>query len=107
MAESEKVKLGLLLFELGELFKNPPITIDYFDWTDRVDHVMDEIGRVSVQVFERIEALVSLVVLKAKEHVDDIDGDAMGNEIEQSSIRYYEQVGFLTSEINTIKGLNM
>ncbi|MBI3211279.1 MAG: hypothetical protein HYZ47_01150 [Simkania negevensis] len=102
---STRAKLSLLLFQLGELFKDPPTVLDYYDWSDNIDYILGEINQLSSTAFNRLEDLVIEAQRRGKQHVDDIDADEAPSVIEHSSYLYFEQVSFITSEINSIKSL--
>lgn len=103
--EASKNKLSLLLYQLSELMKNPPIVVDFYDWRDSVEITMDDIQDVAPYAHERLQDLVIEVVRRAEIHVDDLDRDALPTDKERSMHDYFAQVGFVTSEINALKSL--
>lgn len=103
--EASREKLQLLLFQLGEELKDPPIVIDIITWRENVEIAMEGIREVSPYVFERLEDLINEVIRLAQKHVMDIDNDLPPNEVEQSAMKYYQQVSIINSEINAIKSL--
>ncbi|MCB1110784.1 MAG: hypothetical protein KDK64_07350 [Chlamydiia bacterium] len=103
--DASKEKLQLLLFQLGEQLKDPPIVIDMYDWRETVEIIMTEIQEVAPIIYEQLEDLVVGAMRLAERHVSDLDRDASPKEIEQSSMEYFEQVAFVTSEVNRIKSL--
>ncbi len=103
--EASKEKLQLLLFQLGEQLKDPPIIIDLYDWSDTVEIIMKDIQGVSPYVHDRLEDLVNDAVRLANKHVMDLDKDAPPKDSEQSSMEYFEQIAFVASEIHAIRSL--
>jgi len=103
--EASKEKLQLLLFQLGETLKDPPVVIDIYSWRDSVEVIMEEIQKVSPYAYNMLEDLITETVRIANIHVSDLDRNAPPNEIEQSSMKYFEQVAFVNSEINNLKSM--
>ena len=103
--EASKTKLQVLLFQLAELLKDPPIVINLPDWRDNVEDVMDEIEGLSPYVRDHLDDLITEVIRRAEVHVDDLDREAAPNETERSYHEYFTQVAFVASEINAIKSL--
>ncbi|MCB1107671.1 MAG: hypothetical protein KDK76_06220 [Chlamydiia bacterium] len=102
---ASKEKLHILLYQLSEQLKNPPIVIDLHDWRESVEIIMKEIEEFSPYVFERLEDLVVEAIRLANIHVLDLDKEAPPKEVEHSAIEYQEQIAFVSSEINAIKSL--
>ncbi len=103
--EASKEKIQLLLFQLGELLKDPPIVINFLDWRDNVEDVMGEIKDLSPYVYDRLQDLIIEVARRAEVHVEDLDNEAVPNDTERSYHEYFAQAGFVASEINSIKSL--
>lgn len=101
--ETSKEKLRILLFQLSELLNDPPVVINFHDWTETVEDLMDEIEEFSSFVRNRLDDLVVEALKRANIHVEDLDNDAPPNQIERSAHEYYTQVAFVTSEINNLK----
>ncbi len=96
-------KLGILLFQLSELVKDPPTPIDFYDWRDNVSHVMKEIKAISLKSYDRLDDLVLAIERYGEQHVNDIENEVSPAEIAHSAERYFQQAAFLTSEINSLK----
>jgi len=103
--DASKEKLQLLLFQLGEQLKDPPIMIDLYDWIDTVEIIMKDIQEVSPYVHDRLDNLVTEAARLANKHVMDLDKDAPPKDSEQSAMEYFEQIAFVASEINAVKSL--
>ncbi len=103
--DSSKEKLQLLLFQLGEQLKEPPIMIDLYNWRDTVEIIMKDIQEVSPYVHDRLDALISEAMRLVHKHVMDLDRDISRKDSEQSAMDYFEQIAFVASEINAIKSL--
>ncbi len=103
--KAAKSKLQVLLFQLTELLKDPPIIINLPDWRDNVEGVLEEIGALSPDAYDRLQSLVAEAIRRAVAHVGDLDNEAAPNKTERSYNEYFTQVAFVTSEINAIKSL--
>ena len=103
--EATQTKLGLLLFQLGELAKDPPTTVDLYDWRFNLDHVMEEIKELAPDYHERLYDLVTAIQAQGEQHVTDIDAEEAPNVIAHSGQIYFEKVSILNSEINQLKSL--
>lgn len=103
--EASKEKMQLLLFQLSELLKDPPIVINLPDWRESVEDVMEEINELSSYAHDRLQDLVIEGVRRVEVHVEDLDSDAAPNKTESSAHEYYAQVAFINSEINALKSL--
>lgn len=103
--DTEKERLQVLLFQLSEQLKDPPLMIDLYDWRDTMEILMKEIKEISTFAYDRLDDLVNEAMRLAEKHVQDLDRDAPPKESEQSAMNYQEQIAFVTSEINTIKSL--
>ncbi|NGX51497.1 MAG: hypothetical protein K1060chlam2_01363 [Chlamydiae bacterium] len=101
--EATKTKLQLLLYQLGELLNEPPTTLDLPDWRDNVTYIMEEIRDISELAFNHLEDLVAEVVRLGEVHVADLDEDAPPKQTERTGYDYFKQVGFVSSEINSLK----
>lgn len=101
--QPSKEKLAVLLFQLSEQLKSPPVIIDFYDWREDVEYTLKEIKELSPFAFERLDDLVSEAIRIAALHVSNMDRDASPKELEQSSMDYHEQVAFVLSEINSVK----
>jgi len=106
MKESDPhTKLNHYLFQLSELIKSPPTVLDYHDWKSNVDFVMQEIHDLSDRAYEELEDLVTQLKRLGEDHVFRIDADEPPDVISRSSELYFEQVSYLTSEMNRLKGV--
>ena len=103
--DASKEKLQVLLYQLSEQLKDPPIMVNLNDWRDTVEFLMRDIQELSTYIHDRLEDLVDEAVRLAIQHVMDLDQDAPPKESEQSSMNYFEQVAFVSSEMNAIKSL--
>ena len=103
--DASKEKLQLLLFQLGEQLKDPPIMIDLYNWRDNVEIIMKDIQEVSPYVHDRLDDLINEAMRLANKHVMDLDRDISRRDSEQSAREYFEQIAFVASEINAIKSL--
>lgn len=103
--EPSKEKMQILLFQLGELLKDPPIVLNLADWRDSVEDVMDEIEGLSPYARDRLQDLVTEAIRRAEVHVDDLDSDAPPNKTEMSAQEYFAQIAFVGSEINALKSI--
>lgn len=101
--EEKRTKLNLLLFQLGEMVKDPPTVLDHYDWKNDLDYVMQEIRDISEEAYEKLYDIVLQVQRMGEEHIGDIDGDAAPNVTARSAELYFQQVAYLTSEINSLK----
>lgn len=101
--EAGETKLGLLLFQLGELVKDPPTTVDLYDWRYNIDHVMKEIKDLAPDYYEQLDDLVTAVQMEGERHVSDIDAEEAPNVIAHSGEHYFAKVAHLISEINRLK----
>ena len=98
-------KINTLLFELESLLNDPPLEIDLYSWINDVDHVMDKISENSPHAFSYLENLVLEAEKRAQEHVKNLDDEEEPHIIEESHNHYFEQVGFILSEINSLKSI--
>ncbi|QVL58336.1 MAG: hypothetical protein KFB93_04435 [Simkaniaceae bacterium] len=103
--EASKEKMQLLLFQLVELLKDPPIVINLQDWRDSVEDVIDEIEELSSFAYDRLQDLVAEAIRRAEVHVRDLDSDVPPQQTEKSYHEYFAQVAFVSSEINALKSL--
>lgn len=101
--EASKEKLRMLLFELSELLNDPPIVINFHDWRETVEDLMDEIKELSPFVQSRLDDLVIEALKRANIHVEYLDNDAPPSQTKKSAHEYYAQVAFVVSEINSLK----
>lgn len=105
-SEENKNQILGLLSQIAEMLKEPPIIIDFYDWREDLEQMMREIHSLSPHIHDRLDDLVSEAIRLGALHVNDIDKEEISpNEVEQSSINYYEQIAFINSEINSIKSL--
>jgi hypothetical protein len=77
--------------------------INYYDWRETIEDLMDEIAELSPSVRERLDDLVVEAFKRVHTHVEDLDSDALPTQIERSAHEYYAQVAFVISEINDLK----
>ncbi|MBF5058906.1 hypothetical protein [Candidatus Neptunochlamydia vexilliferae] len=103
--EAAKTKLQVLFFQLGELLKDPPDIMNLSDWRDNVEYALTEIHEISDSAYERLHMLAHEAINRAIIHVNHIDKDMPPDQLERSSAEYFEQVGFITSEINALKSM--
>ena len=103
--EASKIKLHLLLYQLSEHLKDPPVVIDLYDWRDNLDHLMEEIEELSPYAYQSLRDLVDQALRIATEHVSDLDKDLAPRELQNSSMNYNKQLAFVMSEINRLKSL--
>lgn len=103
--KATKAKLQLLLYQLGETLKDPPIMLDVIYWKDTVEETMKQIKMSSELAYNRLEDLVDEAVRRAEAHVIDLDNEDTGQELGRTSHEYFEQVAFVTSEINSLKSI--
>lgn len=103
--EATKQKLQVLLFQLGEIIKDPPTILDLSVWEDNIELVMDEIKEVCELAYDRLDDLVIEVIRRGEIHVKNVDEEMPPNEVEQTEHEYFQQVGFVTSEINSLKSI--
>jgi len=101
--EASKKQFNTLLFQLGELLNDPPVVIGLYGWMDDVDEVMEKIQKLSPEAYDRLEDLVSEAVQRANQHVSDIDAEADPKVLEHDSNLYFEEIAFVSSEINNLK----
>ena len=103
--KSTQEKLQILLYRLEETLKDPPIMLDIFIWKDAVEQTMKQIKEASELAYNRLEDLVDEAVRRAESHVVDLDNEQSFQEVERTSCEYFEQVAFVTSEINALKSI--
>lgn len=103
MQDENNHKLNLFLCQLGELIKEPPTVLNYYDWKSNIDYLMQEIHDVSDATYEKFNDLVAQVMEVGEEHVYFVDSDEPPNVISRSMEQYFKQVSYLTSEINSLK----
>jgi len=103
--EKKAKRLNLLLFQLGELVKDPPTALDIEDWKKNVEYVMQEIRDISDHVYDRLDDLVTEVVRIGEEHIHQIDMDEAPSVVARSGELYFTQIAYLNSEINMLKSL--
>lgn len=101
--EPSKEKFRMLLFQLGEMLNDPPIVINFLDWRETIEDLMEEIEELSPFAFGRLDDLVTEALRRAGTHVEDLDSDAAPGQIEKSEHEYFAQVAFVASEINDLK----
>jgi len=101
--EEQRSKLNVLLFQLGDLLKEPPTILDVHDWKNNIDYVMQEIREISSEAYEKLDDLVTQVWRLGEQHVYEIDSDEPPNVVAHSAEKYFEQVSYVTSEINSLK----
>lgn len=101
--EASKEKLRVLLFQLSELLNDPPIVINWLDWTETIEDLMDEIEELSSFARNRLDDLIVEALRRARVHVEDLDSEAPPTQTERSAHEYYAQVAFVSSEINDLK----
>jgi len=103
--EASKEALQLLLYQIMELLKAPPVVLDLPDWRENVEHVMNEIRKHSELAYDNLQDLVVEAVRRAEVHVQDFDEGAQPQQTERSSQEYFTQVGFISSEIHSLKSI--
>ena len=103
--EATRQKLQLLIFQLSEIINDPPTILDLADWEDNIEHVMNEIKDVSEMAYDRLDDLVIEVVRRGEIHVKDVDDEVSPKQSEQTAHEYFQQVAFVTSEINSLKSI--
>lgn len=92
-------KLEPLLWQLRDLAQMPPVTIDLYVWQGDIDMVMKQIRTLSKGAYEQLEDLVLELEKRGVEHVRDMDNNEPPEVTEESRRRYFEQLAFLTSEL--------
>ncbi|CCB89468.1 hypothetical protein [Simkania negevensis] len=103
--EEQRAKLSVLLYQLGDQLKEPPTILDYQDWKNNVDYIMQEIRDISDAAYYKLDDLVTEVLRLGEEHVYEIDSDEPPNVVARSAELFYTQVSYVTSEINSLKSL--
>ena len=103
--EASREALEVLLFQLMELLKSPPVVLDLPDWRENVEDVMNKIKDLSEVAYENLEDLVIEAVRRAEVHVQDLDENTQPQQTERSAQEYFTQVGFVSSEINSLKSI--
>ncbi len=103
--EEQRAKLNVLLFQLGDQLKEPPTILDYQDWKNNVDYIMQEIRDISDTAYHKLDDLVTEVLRLGEEHVAEIDSDEPPNIVARSAELFFMQVSYVNSEINNLKAL--
>ena len=103
--EEQRSKLNILLFQLGDQLKEPPTVLDYQDWKNNVDYIMEEIRDISDAAYGKLDDLVTEALRLGEEHMHEIDSDEPPNVVGRSAELFYTQVSYVTSEINNLKAL--
>jgi len=101
--EEQRSKLSVLLFQLGDQLKEPPTILDYQDWKNNVDYIMEEIRDISDEAYNKLDDLVTEVLRLGEEHMHEIDAEEPPNVLARSAELFYAQVSYVTSEINSLK----
>ncbi len=96
---SPEESLEPLLWQLRDLAQMPPVTIDLYVWERDIDAVMKQIRALSKRAYEQLEDLVLELEKRGIEHVRDLDNNEPPEVMEESHRRYFEQLAFLTSEL--------
>ena len=100
-----KAKLQLLLFQLEETLNDPPTVLDLIEWKENIEHIMNQISNIFDTVYDCLQDLVTEAVRRVEVHVQNLYEEAPPKEIEQSGHDYFQQVGFVISEINSLKSI--
>ena len=95
----------LLLYQLGELIKDPPVVIDYYGWLNDVDRSMKAIKKVDREAYDRLIDLVSELQRRAGDMIKDLDDEEIPSTIARDHSHYFEEASFITSEINSLKNV--
>jgi len=103
--EASREALEVLLFQLMELLKGPPVFLDLPEWRENVEDVMNKIKDLSEVAYENLEDLVVEAVRRVEVHVQDLDENTEPQQTERSAQEYFTQVGFVSSEINSLKSI--
>jgi len=103
--DATKAKLQVLFFQLNEILKDPPTILDFPEWKDNISYVMDQIKELSELVYNRLDDLVTELIRRGENHVSDLDVDAAPQQTERSAYKYFEQLAYIESEINSLKSL--
>ena len=101
--DKKLVKLNALLYQLGEQVKDLPTLLDYHEWKNNLDYTMQEIRDISDKAYESLEDLVTQVCRIGEEHIYELDNDEPPSVTARSSELYFEQVAYITSEVNRLK----
>lgn len=103
-SHEKRNKLHSLFYQLSELIKSLPTILDFYDWVGRVDYIMQEIRDLSDRAYERLNDLVLELERIAEKHVEDLDEDVSPRVAASSAEKYFQQVSYVISEINQLKG---
>ncbi len=103
MKDKKQIEFHSLLFQLGEILKEPPTVIDCYDWLDTIDALMRQIRAISKEAHDKLDDLICEVQRRGQEHVRDIDANESPSQVARSADLYFEQVSYTNSEINDLK----